>query len=360
MISQESQEKLVGEIHRAALEAISLHEGFNVILPLLEQLFGSSGTNLYRCGVAPSFESLGGSLGRWEDYVSEYHHEDVMQTVLQRENPWVFQPMRFPEWEEYRKSPTHAFSTKLQIAKYLHVRLTDTEHQAPGMVGILIARSKGLSDFTVDDELLMARLVPSLRIFVQRSRQIEWRMQVSSALETLINEDWPPKLVLDANGSLIWASTHAVSQLGMDEGCGRKIPEAMVRNARRFGGLKKPTSGSSLPFPNLNILCKGKTPVRVEMRPIQDAFGGRFILCELWTNDPSPAVEELARAAHLTPAESEVLVWLTRGLSNREIAEQRFVSLDTVHTHVQRILSKLGVDSRVRAILLALGHRFEQ
>ena len=66
---------------------------------------------------------------------------------------------------------------------------------------------------------------------------------------------------------------------------------------------------------------------------------------------------ETARRVHLTGAETEVLNLITQGLSDQAIARRLFVSRATVHTHSIRILSKLGVHSRLQAALMALGHR---
>lgn len=58
----------------------------------------------------------------------------------------------------------------------------------------------------------------------------------------------------------------------------------------------------------------------------------------------------------LTAREMEVLRELSKGLSNQEIADDLFISLKTVKTHVSNILSKLEVDDRTQAVIYALQH----
>lgn len=56
----------------------------------------------------------------------------------------------------------------------------------------------------------------------------------------------------------------------------------------------------------------------------------------------------------LTPREMETLIWLTKGVSNKVIARSLNLTESTVKVHVQNILRKLNLHSRVQAAVYAL------
>lgn len=63
--------------------------------------------------------------------------------------------------------------------------------------------------------------------------------------------------------------------------------------------------------------------------------------------DDAPAVEALSER------EREVLLGLARGLTNRELAAELYLSEATVKSHVSSLLTKLGLRSRVQAVIAA-------
>lgn len=62
--------------------------------------------------------------------------------------------------------------------------------------------------------------------------------------------------------------------------------------------------------------------------------------------------------AELSHREAEVLALICRGMSNLEIAEQLFVSVNSVKTYVRQIYQKIGVARRAQAVAWGLSHGF--
>lgn len=63
--------------------------------------------------------------------------------------------------------------------------------------------------------------------------------------------------------------------------------------------------------------------------------------------------ETQSRLDELTEREAHVLRLLARGVSNAELGRELFITEGTAKTHVTRLLAKLGVRSRVQAVVLA-------
>lgn len=61
-----------------------------------------------------------------------------------------------------------------------------------------------------------------------------------------------------------------------------------------------------------------------------------------------------AELEQLTPREQEVLAYLVRGASDRDIAQTLFLSVRTVQTHLSHVYEKLDVDSRTEAAVMAV------
>ena len=75
------------------------------------------------------------------------------------------------------------------------------------------------------------------------------------------------------------------------------------------------------------------------------------MMMERLTKKNEPVLHE-----ELTNRESEILLLISEGMSNQEIADELFITLKTVKTHVSNILSKLEVEDRTQAAIYAFKH----
>ncbi|MCM3602899.1 response regulator transcription factor [Robertmurraya korlensis] len=76
---------------------------------------------------------------------------------------------------------------------------------------------------------------------------------------------------------------------------------------------------------------------------------GKMMMKMRQKNDVAPHEE-------LTSREMEILMLMAEGKSNQEIADDLFIALKTVKTHVSNVLSKLQVQDRTQAVIYAFKH----
>jgi NarL family two-component system response regulator LiaR len=64
------------------------------------------------------------------------------------------------------------------------------------------------------------------------------------------------------------------------------------------------------------------------------------------------------RAAGLTPREAEILALITHGLSNQEIADRAYLSINSIKTYIRTAYRKIGVSTRAQAVLWGVDNGF--
>ena len=104
-----------------------------------------------------------------------------------------------------------------------------------------------------------------------------------------------------------------------------------------------------------------------EVRPLSSARGARQLVCTLQGPTPdedwlvvlrevsdAATVEATMQALGLTLRESEVLYWVVKGKTNRDIGDILGSSPATVKKHLERVYEKLGVETRTAAASVAV------
>jgi DNA-binding NarL/FixJ family response regulator len=117
-----------------------------------------------------------------------------------------------------------------------------------------------------------------------------------------------------------------------------------------YGALKAGAAGFLLKATPPDRLVAGIETVAAGEALLAPQLTQRLI--EEHVRRPAPASGVPAEIAGLTEREREVFTLIARGLSNDDICARLVISEATVKTHVNRILAKLGLTSRVQVVVL--------
>ena len=96
------------------------------------------------------------------------------------------------------------------------------------------------------------------------------------------------------------------------------------------------------------------------LQGIQRVADGKFVIGSDVMSGMSQALARLSEGSEkkfrLTPREMEVTIAVANGASNRDIAQQLSISLQTVKHHMTAIFDKTGVSTRLELALFAINH----
>ena len=74
---------------------------------------------------------------------------------------------------------------------------------------------------------------------------------------------------------------------------------------------------------------------------------------------PKPDIEWPGKQHGLTVRESEIVALITQGLSNQEIADRSYLSINSVKTYIRTAYRKMGVERRSQAVLWGVQNGFQ-
>lgn len=277
------------------------------------------------------------------EYSRAYAAADPLHTAKHELGGSIMIPTRVVERRTFHASA--AYADLYRPWKIEHVAVLQTRENAAGDgLGLVIGRGNRHGDFSSTDVRALHRLLPPLRAASDRLLEAERTHQRVDALTLLAEtlEKDVSTLLLDADGRLVWSSIRSPHDFDPRE-CA--IPLAEV--ARTLCRGKSPVT------PAIALDYKG-TRLSVALSLLESSdTRGPFVLARLRTPTNVSAFERWAKAAGLTKSETRVMRELCNGGTNAEIGQRLFVSAGTIRTHVDHIFHKLGVSSRLQAVLKA-------
>ena len=160
-------------------------------------------------------------------------------------------------------------------------------------------------------------------------------------------------LATSANGTLRWFTQQAGLLLGVT-GAGAMLPPDVVS----WLLCKLSQDGKAVPESiGVTLDAAGIPPAgkqrRAEFSLVGELAKDEYLL-RITEIDEDRDLERLQARMPLTRREGEVLLWLARGKSNRDIAQILNVSYRTIDKHLEQIYPKLGVEVRTAAVAMAI------
>jgi DNA-binding CsgD family transcriptional regulator len=189
----------------------------------------------------------------------------------------------------------------------------------------LLGRRIGERDFTERDRQMLQLLQPH---FARLWRAAETRRLLRAAFECLDDsseQDARGVVVLGPAGGIAFASPAARRLLRdyLGESRGANLPPALEEWLESGAPVFMQASGDA----RLTVKRSGDALLLEEKRGLLD----------------------------LTPRESQILSWVARGMTNREVAELLWIAPTTVRKHLENVYAKLGVTTRTAAVARFLG-----
>jgi DNA-binding NarL/FixJ family response regulator len=206
--------------------------------------------------------------------------------------------------------------------------LTETEHIVRGL-------EAGGVDY-VTKPIAIDEMLARIRVHLANARlanSARAALDVAGRFLFAVNEE----------GTLIWATPQTQKFLA-----GGASPEPFTLSPEQKQWLADIRPDAREPSPIRSRFHNEKATLTYMGR-----LGPGEILLRLALDIPLPSQGELRKEFRLTSRESEVLSWLAKGKTNRDIAQILGLSPRTIDKHLEQIYAKLGVENRTSAAAVA-------
>jgi DNA-binding CsgD family transcriptional regulator len=230
---------------------------------------------------------------------------------------------------------------------YRHVEVEDQLSFAvqisPGfMIGIAFNRPD--RGFEEKDRLRLNLVRPHVVQAYLHAAELAGQEQRKIDLESVLRENGQGMIAADAEGRVLHSTPGAFERLAHYLPLPHSDAEHLPRRLIDWMRDEKPDGT----VPPLVLIHES---ARLIVRRVQSEDRSLLLLAE----ESGLTISRRLKRFALTPRESEVLHWIAEGKSNAEIATILGLTPGTVKLHVERILTKLGVENRTAAALIVHG-----
>ena len=210
--------------------------------------------------------------------------------------------------------------------------LTETEHIVKGL-------EAGGVDY-VAKPIVVDELMARMRVHLTNARRTQdARIALDTAGRFL--------LAVSSDGRILWNTPQAAKLLK------QFYPALEEQDFRLPPDLAAWIGRAAVSGRNATGWTVGDAEARLELSYLGQVRADEHVL-RLSGAQPGGEMALLRQRLSLTAREAEVLIWLARGKSNRDISDILTISPRTVNKHLEQIYEKLGVENRASATALAV------
>jgi DNA-binding NarL/FixJ family response regulator len=210
--------------------------------------------------------------------------------------------------------------------------LSETEHVVEGLAA-------GGVDY-VTKPIVIDELLARIRVHLANAR-------IAQGPHAALDASGRFLLATDRRGKLLWCTPKAnqlLAEVCPDDIANASLPAVLVEQLLR---LRQEGAKAQTRF----LLEMGGRRLEIS---VLSPIGPDELLFRLTETSAGSDEQLLQRTLALTTREAEVLLWISRGKSNREIGEILTISPRTVNKHLEQIFVKLGVENRASAAARAV------
>lgn len=211
--------------------------------------------------------------------------------------------------------------------------LTETEHLVRGLAA-------GGVDY-VTKPVVVDELLARIRVHLGNAQAARGNAHIARGTQAALDAGGRSLLAVDGAGGVRWSTPAAQAILDRhfaDPQTRAALADMLAGRAMTedHAPCAQPIAGGRVDF----VLLTGNGPGEWLFR-VQEVTAG--------------AEQRLLASRHrLTDREAEVLLWISRGKSNREISEILGISPRTVNKHLEQVFEKMGIENRASAAAAAV------
>lgn len=277
--------------------------------------------------------AYGGELEVFNHYVGQH---PLAIPVLKHQVPYSVKISDFATLRHWQRSDLYNNFFRLEGLNHQLVFLS------PGPLQVGMALNRARRDFSETERAMLDLLAPHI---TQAYRNSKLFSLMSDANESA-HQGW---IVANSSGRILSGSAKALGWLTEYFGPNGSLPSQLLSWLKRRVSALLDTNGANLTLEEFSV-PRGSTRLIVRSLSPVDAEEHRLVLREISEEFDAKPLEELG----LTKREAEVLLWVSQGKRNSEIAVILGTTAKTITKHLERIFAKLSVETRTSAANIAL------